>query len=124
MKVFDHIWLWLILLFAGYVLVAGTPEGRIVRLCEPVNWGGRVFESLTLLVVPQSAPGVRNSVNSTERGCHAVVYRQIYPEQYQAAKDAAEKNAVAKEASAKGVAATDKKEAAPQVPAEPKKAAN
>lgn len=89
MKVLDHIWLWLILLFAGYVLVASTPETRIVRLCEPVNWGGRVFESLTLLVLPEKAPAVRNSMNSTERGCHAVIYRQIYPEQYKAAAAAA-----------------------------------
>lgn len=79
MKVFDHIWLWLILLFAGYVVVAGTPEGRIVRVCEPVNWTGRLFESAAMLMFPEKALGVRVYMTSVEKGCHAMLYRQFYP---------------------------------------------
>lgn len=81
MKVLDHFWLWLILLFVGYVLVAGTPEGRIVRLCEPINWGGRLIESLTLVVAPGKASTVGQGVASTERSCRAMMYRQMYPQQ-------------------------------------------
>lgn len=118
MKVLDHIWLWLILLFVGYVLIAGTPEARIVRLCEPVNWAGRAFESVTLLVVPEKGSAVRNSMNSTERGCHAVIYRQIYPEQYKAAAAAAQAQAAEAEAAAQKEAVAPKEGVVVKKPAE------
>lgn len=79
MKVFDHIWLWLILLFAGYVLIAGTPERRIVRMCEPVNWAGRAFESFFMLAFPEKAGGVSVYMRGVEKGCQAMIYRQMYP---------------------------------------------
>lgn len=95
MKVFDHIWLWLILLFAGYVLVAPTPEVRIVRLCEPTNWVGRVLESFTMLVTPEHAPGVRDGMRKFEHGCQSMVYRQMYPAQYEQLRAEAEAEALA-----------------------------
>lgn len=90
MKVFDHIWLWLILLLAGYILIAPSPEARIVRICEPVNWFGRVVSSFTLLVAPGSAGSVQAQMLSMEHGCQSLVFRQMYPAQAVLLKEAAQ----------------------------------
>lgn len=96
MKVFDHIWLWLILLLAGYILIAPSPEARIVRICEPVNWFGRVISSFTLLVAPNSAGNVQAQMLGMEHGCQSLVYRQMYPAHAALLKQAAESAATEK----------------------------
>lgn len=85
MRKFGAISTILILLFAGYVLIAPSPELRIARTCSPVSWFGNVVESIVLMVYPSAYKGVNQSFYKTTYGCQYTVWRLFYGQEYEQA---------------------------------------
>lgn len=81
--------------FIGYVLLASTPQARMEHTCKPVGWAGNIATSITALISPSTAPKVQYGFDKLEYGCQYSLWRLLYQEEYNKAKEAENQQAQA-----------------------------
>lgn len=104
MKLFGTVFFIVTCFFVLWVVLAGTPLGRINRTCTPAEWVGR-FATTSGAAVSESAEGnVRGGANKLYATCRFFVFRQFYAEEYAAlmAQQQAQQPKPAKPAPTKG----------------------
>lgn len=72
----------LIAFFAGWVVIAGSAEKRIERVCEPAHWAGNIAVSITQLISFGSADSVQAFFDKSNYSCRFTVWRLIYEKDY------------------------------------------
>ncbi len=90
----------LILLFFGWVFVAGTPRVRLQRACAPVSWAGRASLASVALVHPEWERGTQHFFVKTDYDCQYILWSQFYESTWQRLKQ--QKKAVGKSATEQG----------------------
>ena len=103
MKMFGTVFFACCMFFLGFILLAGTPLGRIDRGCAPLTWVGRAITTVAALGSDGAEERMRASVAEMHQSCRFVLYRQFYAEEL--ARQQALLNAVTAQAASKGRAA-------------------
>ncbi len=85
MKVLSEIGLIGILIFIGYIFVGDGMAQRTTRICDPVGWTGRMVESISMVVYPSARPEIQSWALSAEKNCRFVMFRQLYPKEFEEA---------------------------------------
>lgn len=84
MKLFGTVFFIVTCFFLLWVVLAGTPLGRINRTCTPAEWVGR-FATTTGAAVSSDAEGsTRRGANTLYDTCRFYVFRMFYAEDYAA----------------------------------------
>lgn len=79
----------LVLLYIGWVFLAGHPSERIDRGCRPIGWAGNVLTSVAAVAAPSFAQATHRVFKNTEYTCQYAVWRLMYErEWYEHQKDA------------------------------------
>lgn len=92
-----------LMVFAGYIFIAGSPLQRINHICAPVAWGGKLTTSVVSVFSHNGAESAWHGTQSTFQDCRYVVFQTFYRTEYEelrAREVAAEKTAKAKPAAA------------------------
>lgn len=71
------------LVFAVYILVAGTPLDRINHVCSPIAWSGKAATAVTDLVSENAAASVWHGTATTFQSCRFVMFRTFYQSEYE-----------------------------------------
>ncbi|TAN03142.1 MAG: hypothetical protein EPN36_14185 [Rhodanobacteraceae bacterium] len=71
------------LVFAVYILVAGTPLDRINHVCSPIAWSGKAATAVTDLVSDSAAASVWHGTATTFQSCRFVMFRTFYQSEYE-----------------------------------------
>lgn len=68
----------LVLIYIGWIFLAGMPSERIDRGCRPVGWVGNIVTSIFAMGAPTLSKGSYRTFNNIEYGCQYAVWRLIY----------------------------------------------
>lgn len=71
-----------ILFFVIWVFAASSPQGRISRGCEPINWVGNVATSTTALSAESHTATTARWSDKLNYSCQFMVWRLFYQEDY------------------------------------------
>ncbi len=72
-----------LIVFAVYILVAGTPLDRINHVCSPIVWSGKAATAVTDLVSENGAASVWHGTATTFQSCRFVMFRTFYQSEYE-----------------------------------------
>jgi len=75
----------LIVHFLIWVLAASTPQAKMQRGCQPVNWVGNVATSLAALTSPEWGAKTDRGFASADYGCRYTLWRFFYEDEYRQA---------------------------------------
>lgn len=82
MKAFGTVFFALCMFFVGWVLLAGTPLGRIERTCKPTEWVGRAMTALVAIGGSDRAEAKsRAASGEVTKSCQFFVFRVFYAEE-------------------------------------------
>ncbi|WP_413769326.1 hypothetical protein, partial [Vibrio vulnificus] len=65
------------------LVFSDSPTERIERVCEPINWSGRLLESFTSAVTPGYAETVGGAFDKLNNGCKYVIWSAFYKDEYE-----------------------------------------
>jgi hypothetical protein len=87
-----------LVLYAGYVLLADSPLGRIERTCLATEWANTTVSSVASLFSDEAETRTEVAMGELTLSCQYLVFRQFYKDEYErmkAAREAAEAAAAA-----------------------------
>lgn len=71
-----------ILLFVGWIFLAGMPTERIDRGCRPIGWFGNVMTSIFAIGAPSLSQASFRAFSNIEYGCQYAIWRLIYEKEW------------------------------------------
>ncbi len=71
-----------ILIFIGWVFLAGPPSERIDRGCRPIGWVGNIFTSVFAIGAPSFSEATHRVFKNTEYTCQYAIWRLIYEREW------------------------------------------
>lgn len=75
--------LWVpVLFFVVWVFIAPTPETRIQRTCEPINWVGSLATSTTALANEKHTQTSARWSDKLNYSCQYLIWRLLYQDDY------------------------------------------
>lgn len=89
-----------LVIYMGYVILAGTPLARIERACLATEWAGTTVSSVASLFSSEAEARSKVAMGEFTLSCQYLVYRQFYRDDYErmkAAREAAQSEASAGE---------------------------
>lgn len=78
----------LLLIFAAWILIAGSPLERINHVCAPIAWTGKAFTAVADIASDRAAQSVWHGTANTFQGCRFVMFRTFYADEYARAQAA------------------------------------
>lgn len=72
----------LVLLYIGWVFLAGQPSERIDRGCRPIGWAGNVLTSVFAIGAPSFSQATYRVFKNTEYTCQYAVWRLLYESEW------------------------------------------
>lgn len=84
-----------LVIFAGYILIAGNPLARIDRTCSPISWVGKAVSAASGIFSDSLAATMHNGAAQAQQGCRYVVFKTFYADEFAAAKREADADAAA-----------------------------
>lgn len=75
--------LWVpVLFFVVWVFIAPSPEMRIQRTCEPINWVGNMATSTTALANEKHTQNSARWSDKLNYSCQYLIWRLLYQDDY------------------------------------------
>lgn len=71
-----------LLFFVLWVVLAGTPSGRLERGCAPISWGGSIVTSLAVLATPKYQADLEHGTDQVVYSCEFTAWRLFYSADY------------------------------------------
>lgn len=92
-----------LVLYMGFVLLAGSPLARIERTCMATEWAGTTVSSVASLFSDEAEARTSVAMGEFTLSCQYLVYRQFYRDDFErlkAAREAAQRESEAADAKA------------------------
>lgn len=72
----------LVLLYIGWIFLAGHPSERIDRGCRPIGWAGNVLTSISAIAAPSLSQATYRVFKNTEYTCQYAIWRLMYEREW------------------------------------------
>lgn len=79
---FSHITGILLVVYIGWIFIAGEPTVRMDRACRPVEWTGNMAVSLAALTYPSGQRKTQLAFENMDYGCEYSLWRLFYESDY------------------------------------------
>lgn len=68
----------LLIVFIGWIFIAGSPHTRLERACSPVAWTGRATLATVALIHKEWEKGTERFFQKTDYDCQYILWNQFY----------------------------------------------